>query len=472
MMRYDPHCHRHAPATPCASSRPESPGRIVAAALLALAASAAFHEPVRAQESTTRGRGELLAWIMAVVGDSVVLRMDVEEQLEAWRQQNQRNPTPDELRELEQQILNDRINELLLLQAAQRDTSIHVEPDEVNRTVDSRIAQVQTRYGTSAALETALAREGLTLQSYRETLASQIRREMYVQAYIAKVRRTRRPPPVTDAEIRDFFQSAATQNQVPSVPPTIVFEQVVIPIRASDEAVSVARAKADSILQLIRQEGQDFALLARRFSEDPGSRDLGGDVGWFRPGSGFVAEFEKAAFLLRPGDVSEPVLSAVGFHLIKLDAARGPERKARHILIRPVLTEADAERARLRADTVLAKMRAGTRTDSLRRQYGDPDERTRVGPVPRDSMPAGYSGALAGLQRGDLAGPFRIEGAVPQWVVARIVETNAARPATVEDYRDFIHQQIAQGKLYEEILAELRRRTYIEIRKPPGTSGG
>ena len=456
---------------PRANSRPGLAGRVATAMLLALAVSAVARAPVRAQESTTQGRGELLAWIMAVVGDSVVLRGDIEEQLELWRQQNQRNPTADELRDLEQQILDDRINELLLLQAAQRDTSIHVEPDDVNRAVDERIAQVQTRYGTSAALEAALAREGLTLQAYRETLASQIRREMFVQAYIAKVRRTRRPPPVTDAEIRAFFQTAAAQNQVPSVPPTIAFEQVVIPIRASDEAIAVALAKADSILQLIR-EGQDFAQLARRFSEDPGSRDLGGDVGWFRPGSGFVAEFEDAAFGLRPGDVSEPVLSAVGFHLIKVDAARGPERKARHILIRPTLTDADAERARLIGDTVLAKMRAGTRTDSLRRQYGDPDERTRVGPVPRDSMPAGYGSALAGLQRGDFAGPFRIEGAVPQWVVARVIETNAARPATVEDYRDFIRQQIAQGKLYEEILAELRRRTYIEIRKPPGTSGG
>ncbi len=448
------------------------PGRLRGALpfLLTLAAALMLATPVQAQETRTP-RTELLSWVLAVVGDSAVLRADIDDQLDLWRQQNRREPTPDELPELEAQILEDRINELLLLQAAQRDTSIHVEPEDVNRAVDGRIAQVQAQYGSATALETALAREGLTIQSYRETLAAQTRREMYVQAYMNKVRRNRRPPPVTDAEIREYFTAAAAQNQVPQVPPTIVFEQVVIPIKASDSAVAIARQKADSILTLIRVERQDFAQLARRFSEDPGSRDLGGDVGWFRPGSGFVAEFERAAYLLRPNDVSEPTLSAVGFHLIKVDAVRGPERKARHILIRPVITEADAQRARAVADTVLARLRAGARADSLRRTYGDPDERTRVGPIPRDSLPGQYAAALAGLQRGDLAGPFQLEGGVPQWVVARIVETNPARPATVEDYRDFIRQQIAQGKLYEEILGELRRRTYIDICRPPGEPG-
>ncbi|MCI0433900.1 MAG: peptidylprolyl isomerase [Gemmatimonadetes bacterium] len=425
----------------------------------------------QAQDTRTPPRTELLAWIVAVVGDSAILRSDIDAQLNAWRQQNRRNPTPEEQRTLEEQILEDRINDLLLLQAAQRDTSIHVEPEDVNQAVDARIAQVQAQYGSPAGLETALAREGLTIQSYRETLGAQIRSELYVQAYVAKVRRTRRPPPVTDAEIREFFEHAAAQNQVPQVPPTIVFEQVVIPIRAADSAIAVARAKADSILQLIRVEGQDFATLARRFSEDPGSRDVGGDVGWFRPGSGFVEEFERAAFLLRPGEVSDPVLSSVGFHLIKVDAARGPERKARHILIRPVITDDDAAAGKAIADTVLTRLRAGARLDSLRRQYGDPDERVRIGPVPSDSLPAEYRLVMTGLQRGDFGGPFRIEGAVPQWVVARITETHDARPATVDDYRDFIQQQIAQGKLYQEILAELRRRTYIEIRKPPGDPG-
>ena len=162
-----------------------------------------------------------------------------------------------------------------------------------------------------------------------------------------------------------------------------------------------------------------------------------------------------------------PVRTAFGFHVIRLDRVRGPERQASHILIRPTITEEDHERTRARVEELVTQLRAGVSIDSLRRAHGDAEEAERVGPVARDSMPEDYREALAAAGQGDIVGPFFVlqNGTVPAFAIVRVTRVEAEREATVEDYRKaIVEQYLGPQKLRDELLAELRRSTYIEIR--------
>ncbi len=97
--------------------------------------------------------------------------------------------------------------------------------------------------------------------------------------------------------------------------------------------------------------GDSFAAMAKEYSDDPGSARTGGELGWASRGT-MVPEFEAAVFRLKPGEISMPVESDFGYHIIQLINRRGNEFNARHILIRPTYSEVDFEEAEAFLDSL------------------------------------------------------------------------------------------------------------------------
>lgn len=419
-----------------------------------------------AQEPTSPNR-DVVDRVVAVVGDSAILQTELDEEVNrilASRGQVQLPESAAEREMIYRTALDTKVNDLLLLQAAERD-SVTVSADDVQRQVDQQLAQQQQAFGSEFAFEQALRELGLTLAGYRNELTNQVRAQGMIQRFLAKVRQERKPPPLTENRIKQYFDEQ--KDELGERPATVDVELVIVAPRPGDSARTAAREEAEALLERIRA-GEDFVELARRYSHDPGTKDRGGDLGWFRE-ERMVREFSNAAFSLPPGAVSNVVETSYGFHIIKVEKIKGAERQARHILISPTLGERDVERARETAAEVLELLRNNAPVDSLVKTYGDPmdPEQGKIGPYPIERLPPPYNEVLADANEGDLVGPIVLPGREgDRWAVIKVTDRTERGPYSWDDpiVRQQIRQQLEQKLLIDEIIKELRERTFVEIR--------
>ncbi|MDX1648095.1 MAG: peptidylprolyl isomerase [Longimicrobiales bacterium] len=402
--------------------------------------------------------------LVAVVGDSVVVQTQVQEEIQ--RMALMGRPVPQEgdpeYEELFRTILDQFVDRLLLLQAAAADSLIQVDEEVVDQQVNEVINDLTEQFGGRPALQQALAAEGLTLAEFREMRRNEIRAGRIQQLFVQTRLRDSAPVTVTEEEMLERFQEARTSLQ--QRPRTLTFWQVVVAPEPSEEAVEAAREKAEALLDSIGA-GADFAELARAHSDDPGTAELGGDLGWFRRGR-MVREFEDAAFALIDGQVSDVVRTDFGFHIIKVERYRAGERQARHILITPETTEGDLARARSLAEEIADRARAGASMAELYQEHSDPSapDSMTIAFDQLDELPPAY-GSLRTAREGAVVGPLEYEaGGETRYPVVKVEEIREAGAYTFDDLRAQIQAQLRQEKQVESLLDQLRARTYIDIR--------
>jgi peptidyl-prolyl cis-trans isomerase SurA len=402
--------------------------------------------------------------IVAVVGEQALLWSDVMTQINQARASGMVLPK-DSIAQMRmaRQTLNDLIDEEILVQQA-KELKIEVPDAEIAPNVDRQIQTVRAQFKTEDEYRTELRNAGLgTPEEYRRTLFDQFRRRLLQQRAFTELQKRVHPRSVTEAEVDSAFEK--NKSVLQKRPALLTFRQIVISPKASPEAKKAARAKVDSIAAEIRAGG-DFALIAKRESMDPGSKELGGDLGWSRRGA-TVPEFERVMFALNPGQTSSVFETSFGFHILRVDRVQAGEVKARHILIAPKIDSADLGRARMEADTVAMEWRRGAAFDSLAAKHHDPaEERGILQPFPKDSLPSSYTGAIAGKKSGDITDPFTLIGPRGQmkYAVMQIVTITDVGEYDLKEVREQIRTQLAQERSARQLLDDLRRKTYVSIR--------
>jgi peptidyl-prolyl cis-trans isomerase SurA len=414
--------------------------------------------PALAQDAMPQER-ELVDRVVAVVGDTVLLLSDVQAELQQMQTAGRPVPEDEHARaQLVGQLVDSRVNDLVLLTAAKA-AGVQVRDEEVSASVDQQVRAAQAQFPTEAEFRQALAASGMTLEQYRQVIAQQYRGQALTQRFLQQKLADAPRPAVGEAEIRQVFD--AQRGMLGPRPATVSFQQILVPVTPSPAATAEARRRAQQVITELR-EGASFEVLARRYSEDLGSRDQGGDLGWFRRGR-MVPAFENVVWALRPGQTSGIVETEFGFHIIRVERARGAERQARHILIRPEISDDDLQRAWERGDSIASAAREGTPFSELVRRYPTPGE-NRVERVPLDRLPPVYGDVLAAAQVGQVVGPFEEQGPTgSRWVVAYVTERGQAGDWTLDDVRDQIRERIQEERMLEQLVGELRRSTYVNI---------
>jgi peptidyl-prolyl cis-trans isomerase SurA len=437
------------------------------AALILLGIGAA--SPLRAQRPPL-GSDSVVDRVVAVVGSKPILRSNIEERiLQEFPQGKGLPTTPEQKAQLQKDVLESLVNEELLVQEAQRDTTIKILDDDVTKSVDVLIKTTRGRFATEEAWRKDLRAAGFdTPDEYRLWLTEQQRRQLMIKDFMSKLKGAGKLKTVTptDAEIRDYFDK--NKANFPKRSEAVSFRQIVIAPPPKAEAKQRARALADSILVELRK-GADFAAAARRLSMDPGSKETGGEIGWVRRGAGLLdPRFEEAAFSLRPGVVSDPVETSFGYHLIQVERSQPAEVQVRHILIMPTIDAADSDSASRTAAALRAALEHGASFDSLQRIWHDKVEERDLEGIPLESLPGPYSEALTGVPEGKLSPVFRMEAPVDplrsKFAVLLVTTRLPAGEVRYEDAKEQIRQILTERLTQQRYIERLRRATLVDVR--------
>jgi peptidyl-prolyl cis-trans isomerase SurA len=283
---------------------------------------------------------------------------------------------------------------------------------------------------------------------------------------------------VTPEEIRIYFNGLKEKGELPEFPAEIQIAQLVLNAEASPEEIDRILKKLNQLKKEI-EEGSSFKMKAIINSNDPGVTNNGGRY-TIDKNSTFIKEFKETAFSLDVNQVSEPIKSQFGYHIIQLHEIRGETRIASHILLQPEIPQEKLEKTKELLVKIVAQIKSGEVTfeEAVRRYSQDTDTRNNggliVNPYSGESTfdltrmdPALYA-RVNNLQKNEMSDIFYDEdrsGKKMYKVMIMKDRTNTHVADMVDDYVKV--QNLALQKKKQETIAKWSKEkigdTYIKI---------
>lgn len=309
--------------------------------------------------------GQTIDRVEAIIGDEILLSSEIETQYLQYLSQGNV-----ESLSIKCEIIEDLLFQKLLVNQANVD-SVEISDEEVRSEINKRINYFESQLGSISKVENYF---GKSIVEIKNELTEIVKDQFLAQRVQSSISND---ISITPSEVRSFFRKLPAE-EIPEIPTKVELIQIIInPI--------ISQAQKDKLrerLNVFRDRvynGEDFQMLATLYSDDPVSASKGGELGFVNRGD-LVPEFERAAFRLRQGEISEVIESKFGFHIIQLIERRGDQINVRHILLRPKVSATSLNDAKVKIEKIADEIKSGSITfEEAILKYSDDDSKNSGG---------------------------------------------------------------------------------------------
>ena len=403
--------------------------------------------------------------IIAVVGDEIVLRSEVENQ---YLQYISQGVTSNE--ELRCQVFEDLMTQKLLIFSCKQD-SIYVTKEEIEQEVETRVNYYIDQIGSIEKVEQYFEKD---IYQIKRVLSELVEDQFLIQRMQSSITKEVK---ITPFDVNEYYEKI-DKSELPLIEDRYKLSQIIIKPKMSENQINKLTDRLNTFRKRVLN-GEDFKVLAALYSDDPGSANNGGEIGFVSRGT-FVPEFEKVAFRLKKDEVSEIVKTNFGYHIIQLIERRGDQVNVRHILLKPKYSSTSLQNARLKIDSIYNKIKNNEISFSQAiKIYSDDDTKNNDGLLinPSNGSPT-YSIAelgtsikylVEGLNEGDFTKPVKVEsneGSI--YRILNVVEKISSHTANLDLDYDYFQIQALNFKKQEKLDEWIEKRiknTYVELKE-------
>jgi len=274
--------------------------------------------------------------VAAIIEDHIVLKSDLIQMVNMAAIQNKIDPrtSPDAFVQLQNSVVQSMVDQKIMLEMAELD-SIVVDEKEVNQALDQQIQMLVAQAGGEARAESAL---GQSIKDFRREfwydMKDRMISERYQQQLLSAV-------VVTRSYVKEFYKTY--KDSLPVLPMMAKVRHLQVPIKPGAAAKEKTKSFLSGLKSQIVDGSSSFSDIAKAHSLDP-SKNNGGELGWVTRGS-LVKNFETTAFTIELGEISDPIETEFGYHILETLEKQGDKIRVRHVLMSPEITKDDNERA-------------------------------------------------------------------------------------------------------------------------------
>lgn len=360
--------------------------------------------------------------------------------------------------EMNQYVVDQLISNKLLLIEAEAE-SIIVTDEEVMPLVNQNIDNIKSNFPSEANFFTYLEEQGISLEELKDYYHKNLKSRLIMERLISK--RFAAKIMISPIAVKRFYEE--NRDSIATLPGSVKLAHILLSIVPSQDELMKGFEKATDVYKLLLA-GADFGVIAQEFSEDENSRRKGGMLGKITRGE-TIEDFEAIVFKLKPGVVSQPFATRLGYHIVEVLNKGTDWVLLRQILIKVNVTRQDTLRTSNLAIKLRDLVRSGADFDSLAKQYSR-DPNIDLGEFDTERLTPPFDSVVRGMSEGEVSEPVLTPYG---YHLLYVKEKVPQRVLGFEELRDRIMQYLYQQEIqkkYDELVAELREKVFVKTFYP------